>query len=165
MSVPRLSREREAKLSLLEALASSQRAVARMLESTADLNARFPGERPEDAAALLARLAALQLRMCESLLGVKLRRAFRGQPAAPWLADGKLRAGSGGAADRTMAGRNRLSPTAAPGTGRLPPPVRAMRETGRRSADGRLTERHFADVRLTERCSADGRLTDGREPE
>lgn len=94
MSVRRMGREREAKLAMLEALASSQRAVARMLESTADLNARFPGGRPEDAAALLARLAALQLRMCEALLGVKLRRVMRGRPAAPWLADGRLRARS-----------------------------------------------------------------------
>jgi hypothetical protein len=94
MSVPRLNREREAKLALLEALASSQRAVARMLESTADLNARFPGKRPEDVTAMLARLAALQLRMCESLLGAKLRRVMHGRPADPWL-DGRLQARSG----------------------------------------------------------------------
>jgi hypothetical protein len=94
-----LERERAAKLALLEALAASQRAVARMLESTANLNARFPGDRPEDAAAMLARLAGLQLRMCESLLGVKLRRVARGRPAPPWLASDRLRA----TADRRLA--------------------------------------------------------------
>jgi len=94
-----LERERAAKLALLEALAASQRAVARMLESTADLSARFPGERPENAAAMLARLAGLQLRMCESLLGVKLRRVAHGRPAAPWLASDRLHA----TADRRLA--------------------------------------------------------------
>ncbi|REJ17037.1 MAG: hypothetical protein C6W59_07065 [Paenibacillaceae bacterium] len=93
--MPRLNREREAKLALLEALASSQRAVARMLDSTADLNARFPGGKPEDVAAMLARLAGLQLRMCESLLGVKLRRVMQGRPAGPWLSDERLRMDGG----------------------------------------------------------------------
>jgi Zn-dependent protease with chaperone function len=93
--MPRLERERAAKLALLEALAASQRAVARMLESMADLNASCPGGRPEDVTAMLARLAGLQLSMCEALLGVKLRRMSRGRPAEPWLAADHLRAGSG----------------------------------------------------------------------
>jgi hypothetical protein len=147
--MPRLNREREAKLALLEALASSQRAVARMLDSTADLNARFPGERPEDVAAMLARLAGLQLRMCESLLHVKLRRVMRGRPAGPWLADERLRARSG-----EVAAAGDLPSLAACGQVRS----RALRRGSGGAADRSMAEkrRHIA---------ADSRLTDGREPE
>lgn len=92
--MPRLNREREAKLALLEALAASQQAVARMLDSTAELHARSHGP-PENINLVLARLAGLQLRMCESLLDVKLRRVMQGRPAGPWLADERLAVGGG----------------------------------------------------------------------
>jgi hypothetical protein len=137
--MPRLNREREAKLALLEALASSQRAVARMLDSTADLHARFPGKRPEDVAAMLARLAGLQLRMCESLLNVKLRRVMRGRPAVPWLKDERLRARSG---ERAVMAHSRESRYGSGG------------EAGRISAEKRRRG-----------AAAESRLTDGREPE
>ena len=170
--MPRLEREREAKLALLEALASSQRAVARMLESAADLNARYPAERPEDAAALLARLAALQLRMCESLLGVKLRRLQYGRPSAPWLAGSRLRpriadGGSDGGAgeDPRTKAVCRHAPCGVARAGKVPrgcggPVVRPSTARPERS-------RLAARLRTADGTGrpAEGRLTDGREPE
>jgi hypothetical protein len=170
----RLEREREAKLALLEALAASQRAVARMLESAADLNARFPARRPEDAAALLARLAALQLRMSESLLGVKLRRLHRGRPSAPWLAGGRLRPRNADGGPGGVAGEDSRTKTACRHARAPCGAARAGGVSRARGGEGvRASSAPPGKSRLEARLRtaggtgrpADGRLTDGREPE
>jgi|GEM_PF-464587 len=161
--MPRLERERAAKLALLEALAASQRAVARMLESTADLHERFPGEKPEEAAAMLSRLAALQLRMCETLLGLKLRRVSRGRPAGPWLADGRLRARIGEGAF-AWSGLPAVAPDA-------PSELARRRMPRRGNGDARVPRGDdgmralSAAVKTRRREAADSGMTDRGEPE
>lgn len=102
-----LQREREAKVALLEALVRSQQAVARMLESTADLYCAGPAG-PGSGSEQLARLAALQYAMAGQLRGIRLRELRHGNAARPWLAAG-VRAGTGGdePAD-DMTGRDRI---------------------------------------------------------
>lgn len=82
---PRHRRALEARLSMLESLARSQAAVARMLESAAD------AARCADIPARLIRqelraLARVQSAMLETVSGTRLRRIRRGgPPAPPWL--------------------------------------------------------------------------------
>ena len=83
-----LTREREAKLALLEALARSQLAVARMLDCAADLAGRFPPADADGVREQLKRLAALQLSLAATANAVKLRELRRGSPSGPWLAAG-----------------------------------------------------------------------------
>lgn len=80
----RLNAEWEAKLSMLRAIARSQEAMARMLESAADVSASW-----EPSAAVLREhvrvLTGLQAAMAKSVAGVSWRPPKHGVPAQPWL--------------------------------------------------------------------------------
>jgi len=80
----RLNAEWEAKLSMLRAIARSQEAMARMLESAADVTAAG-----EPSAAVLREhvrvLTGLQAAMARSVAGVSWRPPKQGVPARPWL--------------------------------------------------------------------------------
>ncbi|MFC3800537.1 hypothetical protein [Cohnella sp. GCM10012308] len=80
----RLNAEWEAKLAMLRAIARSQEAMARMLESAADVSATgIPS-----AAALREHvrvLTGLQAEMARSVTGVSWAPPKQGRPAGPWL--------------------------------------------------------------------------------
>ena len=78
---------REAKLELVVSVAQSQRALARMLESTADL-ARLS---PLETRAVLENirlLTNLQQSLTEAVVGTRLCERKAGKPGVPWLAEG-----------------------------------------------------------------------------
>ncbi|MDI4644395.1 MULTISPECIES: hypothetical protein [Cohnella] len=80
----RLNAEWEAKLAMLKAIARSQEAMARMLESAADISAAgMPS-----AAALREHvrvLTGLQAEMARSVAGISWKPPKQGRPAGPWL--------------------------------------------------------------------------------
>ncbi|CAI6043077.1 hypothetical protein [Cohnella sp. JJ-181] len=80
----RLNAEWEAKLSMLKAIARSQEAMARMLESAADVSAAG-----DPSAAVLREhvrvLTGLQAAMARSVAGVSWAQPKQGVPAGPWL--------------------------------------------------------------------------------
>lgn len=80
----RLNAEWEAKLAMLKAIARSQEAMARMLESAADV-----GATGAPSASVLREhvrvLTGLQAEMARSVTGVSWTRPKQGRPARPWL--------------------------------------------------------------------------------
>ncbi|MFS0723264.1 hypothetical protein [Paenibacillus sp. 1P07SE] len=79
-----LSREREAKLELLASLARSQLALARILESVADVAACSP----DSARALQRELRAmtrLQQSVAASIAPLRIARVRSGKPGRVWL--------------------------------------------------------------------------------
>ncbi|WP_020617540.1 hypothetical protein [Paenibacillus daejeonensis] len=84
-----LSREREVKLELLSSLARSQRAMARILESVADVTACSS----DSARALqqeLRTMTRLQQAIASSIVPLRISKVQRGKPGRLWLRDGKL---------------------------------------------------------------------------
>ncbi len=79
--------EREAKLELVAAVARSQAAIARMLESMADLSRLSPFE-ARAVTENIRLLANLQRSLTESAVGMRLCERRTGQPGRPWLATG-----------------------------------------------------------------------------
>ncbi|GIO11050.1 hypothetical protein J19TS2_06050 [Cohnella xylanilytica] len=81
----RLGKEWEVKLDLLQSIARSQAALARMLESVADV-----AEGSESAAAALREHARVLTNLQGALLGAVAGTSWRppvaGKPARPWLA-------------------------------------------------------------------------------
>lgn len=78
------ARENEIRLHLLESLAMSQRAIARMIQHCAEL----PGYSEEMSRQILRNLDLLvrcQGALAEKISGHRLRRCSRGSPGPPWL--------------------------------------------------------------------------------
>lgn len=79
-----LQREREIKLDMMESIAASQRAVARMLNSIADVtpHSDISAKSMEEHIRLLG---GYQARMAQMLSGISLRHPIHGTPAPPWM--------------------------------------------------------------------------------
>ncbi|WP_431087114.1 hypothetical protein [Paenibacillus sp. 8b26] len=79
-----MRREREIKLDMMESIAASQHAVARMLSSLADLtpHADISAARLEENIRLLSNY---QGEITQMLAGIPLRRQVYGKPAQPLL--------------------------------------------------------------------------------
>ncbi|MDR9748929.1 hypothetical protein [Paenibacillus taichungensis] len=81
-----LRREQEAKLSLIESIAHSQQALARILDSVASVSAHS-----EVSARSLAEnirlLSRYQEEMSRMVTGIRLARIQHGKPGVPWLKD------------------------------------------------------------------------------
>lgn len=79
-----LRREQEAKLSLIESIAHSQQALARILDSVASVSAHS-----EVSARSLAEnirlLSRYQEEMSRMVTGIQLARIQQGEPGVPWL--------------------------------------------------------------------------------
>ncbi|MFB6366736.1 hypothetical protein ACFCP7_22250 [Paenibacillus elgii] len=76
--------ENKVKLHILHSLARSQRALARMIESMADV----VGGSEAAARNLLAHMEAIsryQRQIAVKMTGVRIRRLRRGSPGRPWL--------------------------------------------------------------------------------
>ncbi|MDN4604532.1 hypothetical protein B2I21_14100 [Chryseobacterium mucoviscidosis] len=81
-----LRREQEAKLSLIESIAHSQQALARILDSVASVSAHS-----EVSARSLAEnirlLSRYQEEMSRMVTGIRLAQIQHGEPGEPWLKD------------------------------------------------------------------------------
>jgi hypothetical protein len=79
-----MRREREIKLDIMESIAASQHAVARMLSSLADLtpHADMSAARLEETIRMLSNY---QGEITQMLAGIPLRRQVHGKPAPPWM--------------------------------------------------------------------------------
>ncbi|WP_068500454.1 hypothetical protein [Paenibacillus kribbensis] len=79
-----MRREREIKLDMLESIAASQHAVARMLSSLADLTPHtdMSATRLEETIRILSNY---QGKITQMLAGIPLRRQVYGKPTQPWL--------------------------------------------------------------------------------
>ncbi|MDF2724510.1 MAG: hypothetical protein K0Q59_4185 [Paenibacillus sp.] len=80
-----LTKEREIKLDILQSLARSQRALARILESAADTSGA--GSASSDDDSLRKSIEAIerhQLVIMEKLCGITLGEVKASPPAAPW---------------------------------------------------------------------------------
>lgn len=79
-----LRAEQAAKLEMITSIAHSQEALARILDSVADVSAHS-----QSAAKQLSEnirlLTQYQSAMCEMLLGISLHRIKYGAPSSPWL--------------------------------------------------------------------------------
>jgi hypothetical protein len=80
----RRNREEELKLAMLEAIARSQRALARMLESAAE-TVRWSDGDAGSALRLLDSIERCQRVLAAKHLGVPYRRMRSGTPSAAWL--------------------------------------------------------------------------------
>lgn len=80
-----LQKEWEARIELIRSIAKSQQAVARILDSVADVS----GHSPEMAKSIrdnVASLTAMQLTMAETIAGIQMKHPKkRGSPVKPWL--------------------------------------------------------------------------------
>ncbi|ANS75589.1 hypothetical protein AWM70_14095 [Paenibacillus yonginensis] len=76
--------EQEAKLQLIMSISRSQNAVARILDSLADISSYS-----EETAGLLAhevhRMTRYQQAMASLLTGLQMHRQYTGVPAKPWI--------------------------------------------------------------------------------
>lgn len=79
-----LGKERESRIELIRSIALSQRAVARILNSIADVSEASPGM-AKCMRDNLSSITALQLTMADMVSGVRIRRLRHGQPSSPWL--------------------------------------------------------------------------------
>jgi hypothetical protein len=77
-------REQEVKLELVASIARSQQAIARILESVADVCSSTPGA-AEKIRDNLRVLGGMQQVMVEAVTGVRSRRVQTGRPSRPWL--------------------------------------------------------------------------------
>ncbi|GLX67096.1 hypothetical protein [Paenibacillus glycanilyticus] len=78
--------EREVKLELLSSLARSQTALARILDSIADVSGASPAL-AQSIAENVELLTTMQKYIAESVTGLTMRRKYRklGSPGTPWL--------------------------------------------------------------------------------
>lgn len=84
MPIPSLRNERDAKLQVIISISRSQNALARILDSIADVS----GYSEETALALahhVDRMTRYQQAMASMLMNIKLNRLNTGTPSAPWL--------------------------------------------------------------------------------
>jgi len=81
-----LQREQEVKLALIESIAHSQQALARILDSVASVSSHS-----EVSARSLAEnirlLSRYQEEMSRMITGIRLARIRHGEPSLPWLKD------------------------------------------------------------------------------
>lgn len=77
-------REQEVKLSLLESIAVSQQAVARMMNSVSDVipHSGMPAKALEETLRLLT---SYQEQITLMITGISLNRRLEGSPALPWM--------------------------------------------------------------------------------
>ncbi|WP_019532826.1 hypothetical protein [Paenibacillus ginsengihumi] len=87
----RLEAQELVKLHILQSLARSQRALARMIESMADLS-EISGAAARDLAEHAEAIARCQRAIAANIAGVRFRRIRRGRPGKVWFSD-KLRPG------------------------------------------------------------------------
>lgn len=100
-SMDLVSREREVKLELLSSLARSQQAMARILESVADVAACSP----ESARAVqqeLRMMTRLQQAVASSIVPLRINGVQRGKPGRVWLMNRGLAVGSGTGMDQAI---------------------------------------------------------------
>jgi len=79
-----LLKEWEARLELIRSIAGSQRAIARILDSVADISGQSPGM-AQSISGNLRHLTAMQLTMAETVGLLRLQRPTLGVPERPWL--------------------------------------------------------------------------------
>jgi len=88
-------RESELKLDILASLARSQKALAAMMETLADMSPRFSGEDRAAALKEIGAISSLQRALAEKILMVKLRPVRKGAPGPHWIAEScKIKAAS-----------------------------------------------------------------------
>ncbi|MBJ6363816.1 hypothetical protein ACFOQM_21550 [Paenibacillus sp. GCM10012307] len=94
----RLEKEWEVKMELIASITQSQAALARILNSVADLTEHSPGmaKRLQEN---LASLTGLQEMIARKIAGISWRRPSRGKPGRIWLAHEKLGVGGRGNKD------------------------------------------------------------------
>jgi len=80
-------KEWEARIELIRSIARSQQAMARILDSVADIAEHSPGM-AKSIRENVRSLTAMQLAMTETVTGVRMRRPQTGNPAKPWLHEG-----------------------------------------------------------------------------
>lgn len=84
-----LERQREMKLDILESLARSQRAMARIIESAADAGAGGVADggasgSEEPLRKSIEAIAQYQLAIMEKMLGIRIGEVNSSPPSAPW---------------------------------------------------------------------------------
>lgn len=87
--------ENRTKLHILNSLARSQRALARIIESVADMSEGAassgrsgpsdPGETADQIVVQLEAISRYQRQLTEKLTGIRIRKFQRGTPGKPWL--------------------------------------------------------------------------------
>ncbi|MFC5648060.1 hypothetical protein ACFPYJ_02820 [Paenibacillus solisilvae] len=83
MNLPQ--KEWEARIELIHSIARSQQAVARILDSIADVADHSP-DMAKSIRENVASLTAMQLTMAKTVAGMRLKRAKKqGIPSKPWL--------------------------------------------------------------------------------
>jgi hypothetical protein len=82
----RLDREWEVKLRLMGAISRSQEALAKILESVADVTGTA-GVAPETLHEHVRVLTGMQGALLRTVSGTSWRPPVRGKPASPWLSD------------------------------------------------------------------------------
>ncbi|UVI28654.1 hypothetical protein [Paenibacillus spongiae] len=80
-------KEWEARIELIRSIAQSQQAMARILDSVADISEYSP-EMAKSVRENVRSLTAMQLSMTETVVGIRMRRPQQGIPAKPWLLKG-----------------------------------------------------------------------------
>ncbi|MDF2961184.1 MAG: hypothetical protein K0S39_2919 [Paenibacillus sp.] len=84
--------ENRTKLHILNSLARSQRALARIIESMADLaeSSASSGASADNLTRQLEAISRFQRQLTEKITGIRIRKFRRGTPGKPWLS-GKVR--------------------------------------------------------------------------
>lgn len=84
-----LREEREAKLEIITSIAHSQEALARILDSVADVSvhSQVVAKQLSENIRLLTQYQSV---MCEMLLSISLHRITYGNPSSPWLNENYL---------------------------------------------------------------------------
>ncbi|PWW07352.1 hypothetical protein DFQ01_102244 [Paenibacillus cellulosilyticus] len=77
-------REREVKLELVSSIARSQRALARILESIADVSVHTDPI-AKSLRDNIAQLSQLQQVLTESVVGIRFGQRRQGRPSGPWI--------------------------------------------------------------------------------
>lgn len=86
-------REREVKLELVSSIARSQKALARILESIADVSVHADPV-AKSLRDNIAQLTLMQQTLTESVVGIRFGQRRQGRPTGPWInqqASGKQR--------------------------------------------------------------------------
>lgn len=81
-----LERQREMKLDILESLARSQRAMARIIETVADAGAGPSGEDKAEQRIMksIEAISGYQQAIMEKMLGITIGEVKTSSPSAPW---------------------------------------------------------------------------------
>ncbi|TYA10887.1 hypothetical protein FRY98_24250 [Paenibacillus faecis] len=79
-----LQEEEAVKLKLIESIARSQMAMARILDSLADVSVHS-GETARHLAANITILAKYQDAMARTVCGIRVHRVHYGTPSSPWI--------------------------------------------------------------------------------